>query len=92
MGPELPDKKGNQWIRSSLLSTKEAIEMHLETLGFSGVYVLELVFPCVLCMSSKRHAFSTVYVKHKSSGDYLSSSFKRKEGHSRGSPRLVLEF
>lgn len=24
LGPELPDKKGNQWIRSSLLSTKRS--------------------------------------------------------------------
>jgi len=30
LGPELPDKKGNQWIRSSLLSTKEAIEMNTD--------------------------------------------------------------
>jgi hypothetical protein len=43
-------------------------------------------------MSNKGHAFSTVYVKQKSSRNYFFIKLQeKKEGHSLGNPRLVLD-
>lgn len=67
--------------------------MHLETLGFSGFRVLELVFLCASYKCQIKDTHSLQLTQNRKVQEIIfSSSFKKKEGHSLGSPRLVLEF